>query len=111
MRNHPPSAGAKAPGEVGGTLQAGCLQSFPDAEPRRVIAAYVWVQQLVDVPDVPLHLDDALFTGLGISQPAIESKLAAAHVTSNQAVDGGHALRQSLRTVRDLMAALLAAGY
>ena len=91
--------------------QARCMHAFAHVPPGRVLAAYAWVQQLVAMEGMPLHLDDDLFSGLHIPPQVIDRQIDASHTHLGRALDGGHALHQPLRTVRDVVAGVLAAGY
>jgi len=89
--------------------EARCVAAFPTVAPLGVRAAYRWVQGLVEIDDMPLHPDDELEALLGIDPGEIDDKFEASRDLAGPAraeLD----VPRPLRTVRDLMAAVLAAG-
>jgi hypothetical protein len=89
--------------------QARCVAAFPRVDADSAGAAYRWVQDLVEVEDMPLHPNDDLETLLGLDPGSIDDKFDASRDTAGPARDGIDVPRP-LRTVQALMAAVLAAG-
>ena len=89
--------------------EARCVAAFPSVDPLSVLAAYRWVQALVEIEDVPLHPDDDLQALLGVAQGAIDDKFDACREFAGPA-RGDLDVPRPLRTVHALMSAVLAAG-
>jgi len=89
---------------------ARCVAEFREFEPERVRLAHSWVQKLLVVDSVPLHPDDELFGVLGMDQGNIDDKFEASYDCFGPGRNGG-ALGGPIKTVGQLMAAVLAAGY
>ena len=89
--------------------QARCVAAFPQADADRARAAYRWVQELVEVEGVPLHPDDDLESSLGLDQGTIADKIDACRDAAGPA-RADMDVPRPLRSVRALMAAVLAAG-
>lgn len=88
--------------------EARCVAAFPSVDPLSAHAAYRWVQQLVEVEEMPLHPDDDL-EALGIDQGTIDDKFDTRREFAGPA-RGALDVPRPLRTVGALMAAVLAAG-
>jgi hypothetical protein len=88
-----------------------CRAKFPDLPAERVEAAYRWVQSLGAPDGVPLLPDDDVLAVLGIDQGDVDAKLEASYECYGEEKDRGLASRTPIRTVADLMALVLAAGY
>jgi len=91
------------------TALARCVAAFPQVDAANAGAAYRWVQDLVEVDEMPLHPGDALEALLGIEQGDIDDKFEACRETAGPGRAGLLAPRP-LHTVQALMAAVLAAG-
>ena len=88
-----------------------CEAEFPHVSPIRVRAAYAWVQKLIAVENMPLYPDDDLCVTLEIDQGEVDGKFEACYECYGKEHDEGVAASKPLRTVKDLMAAVLASGY
>lgn len=88
--------------------QARCVAAFASVDPLRARAAYRWVQELVEVEDMPLYPDDDLAGVFCIDPGTIDDKFAASRAGPGPVRDDGPAHRPP-RTVSALMAAVLAA--
>jgi hypothetical protein len=93
------------------TCRALCRTGFPNVKAERVDAAYNWVQSLVAIERVPLMPEDDVEAMLGIDQGEIDAKFEASYEYYGEEIDRGPASRAPVRTVKDLMAVVLAAGY
>ena len=89
--------------------RARCVAALPTVDALSAQAAYRWVQDLVEVEAMPLHPDDELEALLGIDPGTIADRLAAGRQFAGPARPELDVPRP-LRTVRALMAAVLAAG-
>lgn len=89
--------------------EARCTAAFPQVDLENSRAAYRWVQELVEVEDMPLHPGDAIETLLGIEQADIDDKFDDSRESAGPARADIPAVRPA-RTVQALMAAVLAAG-
>ena len=88
-----------------------CKAQFPEIPHARVQAAYVWVQELVGIDNLPLHPEDDLSETLEVDQGSVDDKFEASYECYGKEQDSGIAAGKPLRTVKDLMAAVLASGY
>ena len=93
------------------TCRTLCRSGFPTVAAERADAAYNWVQSLVAIEAVPLMLEDDVEAVLGIDQGEIDAKFEASYECYGEEKDRGPASRAPVRTVKDLMAVVLAAGY
>ncbi|MBW8757741.1 MAG: hypothetical protein JF586_09045 [Burkholderiales bacterium] len=89
--------------------EARCVAAFPSVDPLSAHAAYRWVQELVEIEALPLHPDDDLQALLGMDPRAIDDKFDTSREFAGPA-RGALDVPRPLRTVRALMAAVLAAG-
>jgi hypothetical protein len=89
--------------------QARCVAAFTTVDTLSAHAAYRWVQELVEVEDMPLHPHDELEALLGIDQGEIDDKFDACRESAGPP-RADLDVPRPLRTVRALMAAVLAAG-
>ena len=92
-----------------GSALARCVAAFPQVDAANAAAAYRWVQDLVEVDEMPLHPGDPLETLLGIEPGDVDDKFEACREADGPGRIDMPAPRPS-RTVQDLMSAVLAAG-
>jgi hypothetical protein len=88
------------------------VEEFPDIAKERVVAAYVWVQQLVDLDAAAIQARDDLWRDLRIDQGEADDKFESSHLwRGEEAKPKVPASEDPVNTVRDLMAEVLAYGY
>jgi hypothetical protein len=91
---------------------ATCVEAFPDVERERVVLAYLWVQQLVDLEGAPIRADDDLRRDLHIDQGEADAKFESSHEWRAEEVQSPVTPPEgSVRSVRDLVGQVLAYGY
>src|SRR5262249_15359091 len=91
---------------------ATCVDAFPDIDQDRVMLAYLWVQQLVDMEAAPICADDDLWRDLRIDQGEADDKLESSYEWRGEEQRLSRPAREGpAQTVRDLMDQVLAYGY